>query len=74
MCQSGGLSSVYISDAYRFVTQGEQVFQALLEAGRDRGITLKIAQNLPSRLSPNVDTQILAKKAHAQVGCLKFSL
>ncbi|KAL0100165.1 hypothetical protein PUN28_019537 [Cardiocondyla obscurior] len=46
---------------------GEEVFQSLLEAGRDRRITLKIAQNLPSRLSPNVDTQILAKKANAQV-------
>lgn len=47
--------------------QGEQVFQSLLEAGRDRQITLKIAQNLPSHLSPNVDTQLLAKKANAQV-------
>lgn len=47
--------------------QGEQVFQSLLEAGRDRQINLKIAQNLPSRLSPNVDTQILAKKANARV-------
>ncbi|KYM89583.1 Phospholipase D3 [Atta colombica] len=45
---------------------GEQVFQSLLEAGRDRHIMLKIAQNLPSRLSPNIDTQILAKKANAQ--------
>ncbi|EZA57925.1 Phospholipase D3 [Ooceraea biroi] len=53
--------------------QGEQVFQSLLEAGRDRQITLKIAQNLPSRLSPNVDTQILAKKANAQVKSLNFA-
>ncbi|XP_012528482.1 5'-3' exonuclease PLD3 [Monomorium pharaonis] len=52
---------------------GEQVFQSLLEAGRDRQITLKIAQNLPSRLSPNVDTQILAKKANAQVRSLNFA-
>jgi len=43
------------------------VFQSLLEAGRDRQIVLKIAQNLPSRSFPNVDTQILAKKANAQV-------
>ncbi|KAH0953755.1 hypothetical protein HN011_008467 [Eciton burchellii] len=53
--------------------QGEQVFQSLLEAGRDRRITLKIAQNLPSRLSPNIDTQILAKKANAQVKSLNFA-
>ncbi|XP_077255467.1 5'-3' exonuclease PLD3 isoform X2 [Temnothorax americanus] len=52
---------------------GEQVFQSLLEAGRDRQIKLKIAQNLPSRLSPNVDTQILAKKANAQVRNLNFA-
>ncbi|KAL0100167.1 hypothetical protein PUN28_019537 [Cardiocondyla obscurior] len=52
---------------------GEEVFQSLLEAGRDRRITLKIAQNLPSRLSPNVDTQILAKKANAQVRNLNFA-
>lgn len=43
------------------------MFQSLLEAGRDRQIALKIAQNLPSRVSPNVDAQILAKKANAQV-------
>lgn len=47
--------------------QGEQVFQSLLEAGRDRQIVLKIAQNMPSRASPNTDSQILAKKANAQV-------
>lgn len=43
------------------------MFQSLLEAGRDRNIALKIAQNIPSRLSPNIDTVILAKKANAQV-------
>jgi len=48
------------------------VFQALLEAGRDRQIALKIAQNSPSHLSPNVDTQILAKKAKALVINLIF--
>ncbi|CAL1688368.1 unnamed protein product [Lasius platythorax] len=53
--------------------EGEQVFQALLEAGRDRQITLKIAQNLPSRLSPNIDTQILARKANALVRDLNFA-
>ncbi|GAB1866559.1 Phospholipase D3 [Camponotus japonicus] len=52
---------------------GEQVFQALLEAGRDRQIALKIAQNSPSHLSPNVDTQILAKKANALVMDLNFA-
>ncbi|KAL6427493.1 hypothetical protein ACFW04_008771 [Cataglyphis niger] len=53
--------------------EGEEVFQALLEAGRDKQIKLKIAQNLPSRLSPNVDTQILARKANAMVRDLNFA-
>lgn len=52
---------------------GEQVFQALLEAGRDRQIALKIAQNSPSHSSPNMDTQILAKKANALVMDLNFA-
>ncbi|OXU24626.1 hypothetical protein TSAR_006066 [Trichomalopsis sarcophagae] len=52
---------------------GEMVFQALIDAGRDRGITLKIAQNAPSQLSPNIDTEYLAKKANAQVRSLNFA-
>ncbi|XP_012270908.1 phospholipase D3 isoform X2 [Orussus abietinus] len=53
--------------------EGEEVFRALLEAGRDRGISLRIAQNAPSHLSPNVDTEYLAKKAKAQVQSLNFA-
>lgn len=52
---------------------GEMVFQALIDAGRDRGITLKIAQNAPSQLSPNIDTEYLAKKANAQVSWCLFA-
>lgn len=52
--------------------QGEDVFQALLEAGRDRRVTLKIAQNVPSQVSPNTDTEFLSKKANAQVRSLNF--
>ena len=55
---------VYPSDTAK---DGETVFQALVNAGRDRGITLKIAQNLPNRQTPNIDTELLAKKANAQV-------
>lgn len=66
---------IYMCDVYIRLTkintpQGEQVFQSLLEAGRDRYIKLKIVQNMPSRLSPSTDTVILAKKANAQVICL----
>ncbi|KAJ8688433.1 hypothetical protein QAD02_024228 [Eretmocerus hayati] len=52
---------------------GEEVFQALLEAGRDRHITIKIAQNAPSQISPNIDTEFLTKKANAQVRSLNFA-
>lgn len=61
---------VYPDDSAK---EGETVFQALVEAGRDRKISLKIAQNIPSHLNPNVDTEILAKKANAQVRSLNFA-
>ena len=44
-----------------------------MEAGRDRGVQLKIAQNAPSQSSPNTDTEYLAKKANAQVRSLNFA-
>lgn len=47
--------------------QGEQVFQALLAAGAKRKVTIRIAQNWPTRQYPNVDTQYLVKKKAAQV-------
>ena len=51
---------VYPDDSAK---QGEEIFASLLRAGRDRNIELTIAQNQPSRVSPNVDTELLAKKA-----------
>lgn len=39
----------------------------LLEAGRDRDIRLSIAQSMPTQINPNVDTEILASKANAEV-------
>ncbi|XP_058793368.1 5'-3' exonuclease PLD3-like isoform X2 [Phymastichus coffea] len=61
---------VYPDDSAK---EGEAVFQALVNAGRDKAITLKIAQNAPSHLSPNIDTEYLAKKANAQVRSLNFA-
>ncbi|XP_044014381.1 5'-3' exonuclease PLD3-like isoform X2 [Aphidius gifuensis] len=60
---------VYPDDSAKY---GEDVFAALLEAGRDRGIKLKIAQSIPSQISPNIDTEYLAKKANAKVRNLNF--
>ncbi|XP_017799129.1 PREDICTED: phospholipase D3-like [Habropoda laboriosa] len=53
--------------------QGEEVFRLLLQAGRDRNILLKIAQNMPSQVSPNIDTEVLTKKANAKVKSLNFA-
>lgn len=46
------------------------MFKSLLEAGRDRGVRLRFAQNVPSNLSPNDDSEYLSKKANAQVSVL----
>lgn len=51
--------------------QGEQVFQSLLNYGRD-GRKLRIAQNNPSKDNPNVDTAILAKRGRAEVRSVNF--
>ncbi|XP_057334123.1 5'-3' exonuclease PLD3-like isoform X1 [Microplitis mediator] len=61
---------VYPDDSAR---EGEDVFEALLSAGRDRNIEIKIAQNAPSQLSPNFDTEFLTKKARAEVRSLNFA-
>ncbi|XP_076245485.1 5'-3' exonuclease PLD3 isoform X2 [Calliopsis andreniformis] len=61
---------VYPDDSAK---QGEEILRLLLEAGRDRNILLKIAQNMPSQISPNVDTEVLARKANAEVRSLNFA-
>lgn len=43
------------------------IFQALLAAGTKRGLTVKIAQNMPSRSQPNLDTEILSNEHAAEV-------
>ncbi|CAG9562619.1 unnamed protein product [Danaus chrysippus] len=58
---------------YNSSIEGEQVFQALLAAGTKRNINLKIAQNWPTKLNPNIDTEYLVKKKAAQVRSLNFS-
>lgn len=43
------------------------MFQALYAAGSKRKINLKIAQNWPTKLNPNLDTEYLVRKKAAQV-------
>lgn len=51
---------------------GDKIFKSLLNAGIDRKININIAQSLPSQISPNIDTEILAKRGAAQVRSVNF--
>ncbi|VVC29658.1 Hypothetical protein CINCED_3A014512 [Cinara cedri] len=53
--------------------EGKDIFNALLEAGRDRNLTLKIARNIPFNGYSSHDINILQKDAHAQVVTLNFT-
>lgn len=63
-------SDVYPDQSSR---QGEDVFQALLKAGTERNIAVKIAQNAPTQENPNLDTEYLMKRKAAQVRSLNFA-
>ncbi|XP_031342086.1 phospholipase D3-like isoform X2 [Photinus pyralis] len=52
--------------------QGEEVFQALLNTGLNRGIKIKIAQSAPNRNNPNIDTEYLVKRKAAEVRSVNF--
>lgn len=51
---------------------GDKIFKSLLNAGVDRKININIAQSLPSQISPNIDTEILAKRGAAKVRSVNF--
>ncbi|KAK4881376.1 hypothetical protein RN001_004695 [Aquatica leii] len=53
-------------------SKGEDVFQALLNAGLNKRIKIKIAQNVPSQSNPNTDTEYLVKRKAAEVRNLNF--
>ncbi|CAL4172939.1 unnamed protein product, partial [Meganyctiphanes norvegica] len=54
--------------------QGEDVFQRLYDAGtaKERNLKIRIAQNAPSRISPQTDSAIFAKAGAAEVRSLDF--
>lgn len=62
------------ADFYNHSTawQGEEIFNNLLKAGTKGGIKIRIAQSAPSSVSPNLDTEILAKKKAAVVRSVDF--
>ncbi|XP_044767078.1 5'-3' exonuclease PLD3-like [Coccinella septempunctata] len=53
--------------------KGETIFQALLKAGTDKGISIRIAQNAPTQKNPNIDTEYLVKRKAADVVSLNFA-
>ncbi|XP_049939960.1 5'-3' exonuclease PLD3-like [Schistocerca serialis cubense] len=62
------------SDIYKHPSawQGEDVFKALMEAGANRSITLRIAQNFPNPKQPNLDTEDLIRHGAAEVRSVNF--
>jgi hypothetical protein len=52
--------------------QGEEIFQALLNTGLEKKVSIRIAQNFPSQSKSPLDTEILAKSGAAEV--LVYSL
>jgi phospholipase D3/4 len=52
---------------------GDKIFHSLLSTGIDRKIDIRIAQNMPSQVSPNIDTEILQKRKAAKVRSVNFA-
>jgi len=52
---------------------GESIYQQLRKATKEKGLVLRIAQNMPRAEDPNLDTADLAKEVGAQVRSLDFS-
>lgn len=51
---------------------GDKIFNSLLNAGTERKIDIRIAQSMPSQVSPNIDTEILEKRKAAKVRSVNF--
>lgn len=60
-------SNIYSLIHIYFLFQGKQIFDELLLAGTKRKLTLKIAQNYPSKSEPNIDTEVLEQEKAAEV-------
>ncbi|XP_064599965.1 5'-3' exonuclease PLD3-like [Liolophura sinensis] len=52
--------------------EGQSLFDMLYKAGKFRKIKIRIAQNKPTDLYPQIDTEILASQAGAEVRSLDF--
>jgi phospholipase D3/4 len=52
---------------------GDKIFNSLLNLGLEGKVDIKIAQNMPSQVSPNIDTEILEKRKAAKVRSVNFN-
>ncbi|PNF33342.1 Phospholipase D3 [Cryptotermes secundus] len=52
--------------------KGDEIFQALLTAGLEKKVNIRIAQNFPSQSQSSPDTEILAKTGAAEVRSVNF--
>lgn len=52
---------------------GDKIFNSLLNLGTGGKVEIKIAQNMPSQVSPNIDTEILEKRKAAKVRSVNFN-
>lgn len=52
--------------------KGEEIFQALLTAGLEKKVNIRIAQNFPSQSQSSPDTDILVKTGAAEVRSVNF--
>ncbi|KAK6181572.1 hypothetical protein SNE40_009399 [Patella caerulea] len=53
--------------------EGERLFDALMNAGQNRNIILKIVQNIPSKDYTDNDTALLASQGNAEVRSMNFT-
>ena len=53
--------------------QGELVFKKIKEAGLERGIRIRVAQNQPSKSAPDEDTRVLDSLGAAIVRNVDFN-
>ncbi|KAK8767249.1 hypothetical protein V5799_005969 [Amblyomma americanum] len=58
---------------YPSAQMGEQIYQDLLYAGRNRSIDIKITQNAPSDRFPSLDSKNLAEEQAAEVRSLNLT-
>lgn len=54
-------------------TKGELVFKKIKEAGLERGIRIRVAQNQPSKSAPDEDTRVLDSLGAAIVRNVDFN-